>query len=198
MSTMSRLVKLFPNSASSSSASGGQISYPILVEPAWLWDFLSCRISEVFFKILWSNYSRDNFSRLVKLCPTRCWSSFLPSRRFCSAESQLPQWLVEAEYLSPLPCTFLFNTDFQKKHREIQKNHREIQTCQLQRARILTRAFPKCAQLEYQEVWFGPAILMPVPCIWCSSSWGNYCTKTNNIWCKRVSGEPHKHNQIPV
>ena len=132
IATMSRLVKLFPNSASSSSASGGPISYPVLVEPAWLWDFLSCRISEVFFKILWSNYSRDNFSRLVKLCPTRCWSSFLPSRRFCSAESQLPQWLVEAEYLSPLPCTFSSTQISTKKHREITQNHREIQKNQRQ------------------------------------------------------------------
>lgn len=121
IATMSRLVKLFPNWASSSSASAGRISYPVLVEPAWLGDFLSCRISEVFFKILWGNYSRDNFSRLVKLCPTRCWSVSCPVAGFVRLRASCRSGWWKQSICLHCPAHFSSTQISTKKHWEIQK-----------------------------------------------------------------------------
>ena len=107
---------------------------------------------EVFFSV---NFSGDNcyFSRLVKLCPTRRWSSFLPCGRFCSGCEPVAAVGGSRVFVS----TFLSTHRFHASSRLWEKSNK-MHECNVFSHNIssliptLLRTFPKSAQLEYQEL----------------------------------------------
>lgn len=118
----------------------------------------SCRFTERFF-------SQSIFPETIAIFPD--WSNFAQlgggrvscrAAGFVRAASQLPQW-GEAEYLSP---HFSQHTDFMLLP-DFGKNQIKVHECNVFSHNIssliptLLRTFPKSAQLEYQELWFGPA-----------------------------------------